>query len=169
MFTKFVEKICSVRDGEKWSVDTKRLDAFASLIGYALHTAKKERRALGFTDTEISDNPEGRTGKTIIGQALGKLRVYAEIDGKGFDQADRFRYQDASLDTQVLHINDAGKGRKPFDFEMLFTAVTEGVRVEKKREHTFTIRPTIIISSNRALQISGGSARARVIEFEFAN
>lgn len=169
MFTTFVEKICSVRNGNSWEIDEKRLFAFVSLLGYALHTHKKERRALVFTDTEITDNPEGRTGKTIIGKALGKLRVYSEVDGKGFDPADRFRYQDASLDTQVLHLNDVGRGKKCFDFEMMFTAVTEGVRVEKKGQPTFTIKPTIIISSNRALNISGGSARARVIEFEFAN
>ncbi|MES2734305.1 MAG: hypothetical protein V4714_21335, partial [Bacteroidota bacterium] len=169
MFAQFVEKICSIRKEEEWVLDESRLDAFTSLLGYALHTFKKERRALAFTDTEISDNPEGRTGKTIIGKALGKLRVYSEIDGKGYDPTDRFRYQDANLDTQILHLNDVGRDKKPFDFEMMFTAVTEGVRVEKKGQATFTIRPTIIISSNRALDINGGSAKARIIEFEFAN
>jgi hypothetical protein len=169
MFARFVDRICSKRKGKAWELDESRLDAFTSLLGYALHMAKKERRALVFTDTEISDNPEGRTGKTIVGKALGKLRVYSEIDGKGFDPTDRFRFQDAHLDTQVLHLNDVGRGKKAFDFELMFTGVTEGIRVEKKGQATFTIRPTVVISSNRALQINGGSARARVIEFEFSN
>jgi hypothetical protein len=168
-FFRFAQNVSSIREGKQWRIDYDRLDAFMSILGYALHTTKKERKAIVFTDTEISDKPEGRTGKTIIGKALGQLRVYAEIDGKNFDPENRFKYQNATIDTQILHINDAGRGKKKFDFELMFTAVTEGVTVEKKNQPIFVIQPAIIISSNRAIEINGGSAKARVIEFEFAN
>ncbi|MDO1446288.1 hypothetical protein Q0590_08495 [Rhodocytophaga aerolata] len=169
MFVQFVQNICSIKENEQWQLDKDRLESFVSILGYLLHSAKRERKAIVFTDTDIADNPEGRTGKTIIGRAMGELRPYCEIDGKNFNPDDRFKYQNATIDTQIMHINDAGRGKKKFDFELMFTAVTEGVTVEKKNQASFIIRPTILISSNRAIEISGGSAKARVIEFEFAN
>jgi len=57
------------------------------------------------------------------------MKKLVVIDGKAFAFERSFPYQTVSADTQVLCFDDV---KKNFDFERLFSVVTEGLTLEKK-------------------------------------
>ena len=115
--------------------------------------------AVILNDEVISDNPEGGTGKGIFMNALGHMKKLVTIDGKAFTFERSFAYQLVSADTQILCFDDV---KKYFDFERLFSVVTEGLTLEKKNKDTIKIpfnkSPKIAITTNYAI-------RGRVIVF----
>lgn len=170
-FEDFCLKIC----GE----DVKRLKTLKTLIGYNLYNySDAKMKATVFTDSTISENdePNGRTGKTLLSKAIGymissnivnsEIKTFCMVNGKDFDQSNRYKYQQASIDTKIIAINDV---KKNFNVELLFNDITDGVTVEKKNQHPFVIYPKIMIITNRSLKIDGVSAKDRFIEFEFSD
>ena len=71
----------------------------------------------------------GGTGKGIFMNALSQMKKVVTIDGKSFAFERSFAYQLVSADTQILVFDDV---KKYFDFERLFSVVTEGLTLEKK-------------------------------------
>jgi phage/plasmid-associated DNA primase len=73
-----------------------------------------------------------------------------------------------SADTQILTFDDV---RKRFDFERLFSIVTEGITLEKKNKDAIKIpfhkSPKIVITTNYAIKGSGNSFARRKWELEF--
>jgi len=136
-----------------------------------LHDYKNptEARAIVLNDEKISENPNGRTGKSIIGKSLQKIRKSSRIDGKNF-KFDRFAFQQIDLDTKIMDFNDVNKN---FDFEKLFSIVTDELNVEKKQLPAFSMSfedsPKIIISTNYTLKGEGASYKARMFELEFSD
>ena len=55
---------------------------------------------------------------------------------KAFDFSKSFAYQLVSADTQILCFDDV---KKYFDFERLFSVVTEGLTLEKKNNFSFIL------------------------------
>jgi hypothetical protein len=157
VFGKFMLKI----SGEK-----SRFFALCSIIGYNLHNYFDTKlKATILTDSTISEEAEGRTGKTLLAKGLGHVRTYVEIPGKNFDVNDKYRFSKCNLDTQVVHLNDA---KQYFNFETLYNDITEGITVDKKNKEPFTIRAKMLVSSNKTIKIDGASSRDRSIEFELA-
>lgn len=142
-----------------------------STIGYMLHGFKN----LGYcpaviiNDEVITDSPEGGTGKGIFVSAIGKMKNLVVLDGKSFSFEKSFPYQLVSTDTQVLTFDDV---RKKFDFERLFSIVTEGITVEKKNRDAIKIpfegSPKIAITTNYAIKGKGNSFERRKWEVEFS-
>ena len=132
--------------------------------------------AVILTDSRISndDEPNGRTGKTLWGRGLGHImnadertsRVFTEISGKDFRPDNKFKFSKASMDTQVIHVNDI---YNKYNIENSFNDITEGIEVDKKNEKPFRIQPKFILSTNKTIKIDGESAKDRVIQFEFAD
>lgn len=157
VFSKFMYNI---------SGNEERFNALCSIVGYNLHIFFETKlKATVLTDSSISEEAEGRTGKTLLAKGFGFVRAYAEISGKSFDPADKYRYADCKLDTQIVHHNDA---RKFFDFETLYNDITEGIKVDKKNQQPFNQRVKYILSSNKTIKMDGASSRDRSIEFELA-
>ncbi|MDQ3190613.1 MAG: DUF6371 domain-containing protein [Bacteroidota bacterium] len=147
--------------------DSQRFNSLCTIAGYNLHSYfETTLKATILTDSEISEDAEGRTGKTLFTKSLGQLKRYVEIAGKNFKFDDKYKYSTCSLDTQIVHINDA---RKYIDFENFYNDITEGITVERKNQHPFTVMVKMIISTNKTIKIDGGSSRDRSIEFELAN
>jgi hypothetical protein len=115
----------------------------------------------------ISDNPEGGTGKGLLMNALSKMKKLVVIDGKSFAFERSFAYQLVSADTQILCFDDV---RKHFDFERLFSVVTEGLTLEKKNKDAikipFSRSPKIAITTNYAIKGAGNSFARRKWELE---
>jgi hypothetical protein len=92
------------------------------------------------------------------------------INGKSFDFNQRFTYQQINLDTQVINFNDV---KNNFNFEALFSVLTDGITVEKKGQKPFNISfedaPKILISTNYAIIGDGDSFQDRMFEVEFSN
>ena len=161
-FQKFISNVCGG--------DQKRIKSMESTIGYLLHAFKNlsYSPAVILNDEVISDNPEGGTGKGIFMNALSQMKKVVTIDGKGFTFEKSFAYQLVSADTQVLVFDDV---RKHFDFERLFSVVTEGLTLEKKNKDAikipFSKSPKIAITTNYAIKGKGSSFERRKWELEF--
>lgn len=160
-FKKFVSNINGGDEG--------RVKSMESTIGFLLHGYKNLSfcPAVILNDEVISDNPEGGTGKGLLMSALSKMKKLVVIDGKSFAFERSFAYQLVSADTQILCFDDV---RKHFDFERLFSVVTEGLTLEKKNKDAIKIpfakSPKIAITTNYAIKGAGNSFARRKWELE---
>lgn len=167
-FKIFVKNICR---GEE-----DRYRSLISAIGYLLHTYKdpNNSKAIIFCDEgdkySTVDESSGRSGKSLLGKAIGKLRNEIRIDARNFKFDKSFAFQSINLDTQLIHFNDV---HKRFDFEKLFSIITDAITVEKKTRDEFIIpfetSPKILISTNYTIQVDGESGKDRKFEIEFSN
>lgn len=150
--------------------DSERIRSVESTIGYLLHGFKNVGYcpAVIINDEVISDNPEGGTGKGLFVNAISKMKKMVIIDGKQFSFEKSFAYQLVSADTQILTFDDV---KKHFDFERLFSIVTEGITLEKKNKDAikipFSRSPKIVITTNYAIKGKGNSFERRKWELEF--
>ena len=160
-YKKFVRNICGG--------DDSRVASMESTIGFLLHGHKNLSfcPAVILNDEVISDNPEGGTGKGLFMNALSNMKKLVVIDGKSFTFERSFAYQLVSADTQILCFDDV---KKHFDFERLFSVVTEGLTLEKKNKDAikipFSKSPKIAITTNYAIKGSGNSFARRKWELE---
>ncbi len=99
--------------------------------------------------------------------ALSQMKKVVTIDGKSFTFERSFAYQLVSADTQILVFDDV---KKHFDFERLFSVVTEGLTLEKKNKDAikipFSKSPKIAITTNYAIKGAGNSFARRKWELE---
>jgi DNA primase catalytic core len=158
-----------------WNVSGGNEDRFLSIcsaIGYMLHDYKQESnaKAIVLCDQMISDNPNGRTGKSLIGKALEKIKNVERVDGKNFDFKPTFTFQMVKLGTQIIDFNDV---KANFDFERLFSVITDGMSIEYKNKSPFVIpfseSPKIMISTNYTIKGIGSSFKDRMFEIEFSD
>jgi len=151
--------------------DPLRIKSVESTIGFLLHGYK----SLGYcpaiiiNDEVISqDTPEGGTGKGLFVNGVSQLKKTVIIDGKSFFFERSFAYQLVSADSQTLVFDDV---RKSFDFERLFSIVSEGITLEKKNKDAIKIpfkkSPKIVITTNYAIKGKGNSFERRKWELEF--
>lgn len=149
--------------------DENRVKTMESTIGFLMHGYKNLSfcPAIILNDEVISDNPEGGTGKGLFMNALAKMKKLVVIDGKSFTFERSFAYQLVSADTQILCFDDV---KKHFDFERLFSVVTEGLTLEKKNKDAikipFSKSPKIAITTNYAIKGAGNSFARRKWELE---
>lgn len=162
-FLDFVHKVSNQ--------DEQRIKALESTLGYLIHTFKDktDQKAIIFNDQEIDDNPNGGSGKSLMLTALGYFRRVVKIDGKAFNPSKSdFVYQRVNLDSQILAFDDV---KKYFDFEQLFSIVSEGITVNRKNKDEvfipFERSPKIVITTNYVIAGAGGSHDRRRHEIEF--
>jgi len=160
-YKTFVSRICNN--------DRGRIATMESTIGFLLHGHKNLSYcpAVILNDEMISDNPEGGTGKGLFINAISQMKKLVGIDGKMFAFEKSFPYQLVSVDTQLICFDDV---KKHFDFERLFSLITEGLTLEKKNKDAIKIpkekSPKIAITTNYAIKGSGGSFARRKWEIE---
>ena len=148
----------------------KNITSLESTIGYLMHGYKNfsYSPAVILNDENITPNPEGGTGKGLFMNAHGQMKKLVVIDGKSFNFERSFAYQLVSADTQILCFDDV---KKHFDFERLFSVVTEGLTLEKKNKDAikipFSKSPKIAITTNYVIKGEGSSFERRRFELEF--
>lgn len=151
--------------------DVDKYNTFKSVIGYLLHSFKTSanNKAIILNDSTISDNPNGGSGKGLFWNSLGYMKKVDRIDGKTFDPGKSFAYQLVSKDTQLLVFDDV---KRNFNFESLFSLITEGITLEYKGQDAVTIpvedSPKIIITTNYTVGGVGGSHERRKFEVEMS-
>ncbi len=152
--------------------DEDRFLSLCSAIGYLLHDYKDKSnaKAVILCDEKISEDPNGRTGKSLIGKAISHAKNIMRVDGKNFEFKTSFTFQLVSLDTKVFDFNDV---KANFDFERLFSVITDDMIVEYKNKQPFPIKfeesPKIMISTNYTIKGMGASYRDRMFEIEFSD
>ena len=161
-FSQFIKNISESNNN--------RISAVESTIGFLLHGFKNAGYcpAVIINDEVISDDPEGGTGKGLFVQGVSQLKKNVTIDGKAFLFERSFAYQLVSVDTQILTFDDV---KKNFEFERLFSLITEGITLEKKNKDAIKIpfksSPKVVITTNYAIKGKGNSYERRKWELEF--
>jgi len=164
MFRSFVWYISGQEKG--------RYNTMKSILGYLLHSHKTSanNKAIILNDEVISDNPNGGSGKGILTNAISQMKKISTIDGKTFDFNKSFPYQTVSTDCQVLAFDDV---KKNFNFESLFSIITEGITIEYKGKDAVKLpiqeSPKVLISTNYTLKAEGGSFERRMFEVELSS
>lgn len=136
-------------------------------IGYMLMDCKDKAnaRAVVAMDGKQSEvgASNGRSGKSLVGEAFKHVRKSVVINGKNSELAkDNFLWDEVTEKTKVVFIDDVRAG---FDLEFLFANITGDWTVNYKggRRCTFPFSqsPKIYITTNHALKGDGSSFRAR--------
>lgn len=143
-------------------------------IGYLLADYKyqSELKAVVAMDGQMGEvsQSNGRTGKSIIGVALGKMLEQTTIDGKTLKNDDDYIYSNVTLRTRNIFIDDV---RVNFDFEKFFAAVTGPLNVNPKTKARFTIpnerSPKLYITTNHALNANDRSSLERIVYMAFSD
>lgn len=156
------------------SQDESRFNSLVSAIGYLMHNffRESEGQAVILYDEEITDtsNPQGRTGKTLIVNAIAQVRVCVKIDGKHFDSNNKFRNELVSPKTQVVCFDDV---KKDFDFSVLHSNLTDGWTIEMKFRSQIILKPSdspkTVITSNSVIKGGGTTNIGRKFPLELSN
>lgn len=154
--------------------DQERLDNLKQLLGYCLVTYKDPSipAAVILCDSKVSERSEGGTGKGILVKALSQIRSTVYEDGKIANKKNQseFRFSRVTDSTEILHLADVEKG---FDFEAMFSLLTEGMPINRKfRAEEFIPyerSPKLVISTNYTVSGRGSSHDRRRVEFELAD
>ena len=163
-FEMFIRNICKN--------DEQRILSLRSAIGYLLHNYKDSTnaKAVILLDEKLSDGAYGRSGKGLVAQAIGRLRKTVRLDGRNFNFSKSFSFQSVTLDTAIIEFNDVNK---KFNFDKLFSIITDDITVEKKNQNEIIIpfheSPKIIISTNYTIEGSDDSTLDRQFVIEFSD
>jgi len=163
VFEDFILRICRE--------NSERYAAAKSVIGYLEHSFKDpaNTKAIIFIDERIGDGANGRCGKSLVGKAIGKIRNVVDPGGKNFN-FNRFMFQSIKPDTQIVFFNDVKKG---FNFENLFSIITDDMPIEQKQKDQVIIpfenSPKILITTNYAMKGFDPSTLDREYVFEFSD
>ncbi len=164
VFENFINKLSNL--------EKDRFLRICTIIGFCLHDYKTSAssRAIIINDEIVSSNPEGGSGKSLIVDALSKIRKTVYYDGKNFDPTAVFAWQKINESIRLVCIDDAKRG---FNFEGLFSIITSGFRnINKKKKDEVELpvedSPTIIITTNNILKGGSGSFARRQHQVEVA-
>ncbi|QIA07121.1 hypothetical protein [Draconibacterium halophilum] len=156
VFLDFLKKLCNN--------ENSRLYYLATIIGYCLHDyrAPGKAKAVILNDEIVSDQPEGGSGKSLIVQAMGKVRKIVDLDGKKFDPKSEFAWQKVNESIRIVNIDDAKTG---FSFEDLFSTITQGFQVNRKNKDEYFLpleqSPVIVLTTNSIMKGMSGSFKRR--------
>ena len=165
-FSRFINNVCGDNDD--------RILALRTAIGYLIHSyhRKSGGQMVLLYDESITDlnNPQGGTGKGLIANALATLRDTTKMDGKKFKGDSRFDFQDVTVSTRILWLDDVGK---QMDIDRFNSISTDGFNVEKKFKDSIFIPPAaspkILICSNIILDCSGTTRKRRQFIIELSD
>ncbi len=162
-FRTFIFRVCRN--------DAERFDSLRSVIGYLLHGYKDPAmaKAVIFMDEKLDSGSNGGCGKSLLGNALSKVRKSLRLGGKNF-RFDRFSFQSYEPGVDIIEFNDLHRN---FQFEMLFTAITDNIVVEKKNRDEMLIpfehSPKMLLSTNYTIQGVDESTLRRQFIIEFSD
>jgi hypothetical protein len=169
VFYKFICRISNLSSNNEMQ-NKDRVLALCTMLGYLIHDfTDTKMQAINLTDSKIGtekDENNGRTGKSLVMQALRKVTNLCDIKGKSFKPENSHKYQNLSISTRITAFNDV---KDTFQLESIYDAITEGYEVERKNKKPFNVIAKTLITSNRPLKINGDSDKDRVIEFELSD
>lgn len=144
-------------------------------IGYLLHRYRDSgcQKAVICMDgkmTELGDS-NGRSGKSLIGEALRNIVPTVYIPGKKRDlEQDRFIWEEVDERTEVVWIDDA---RANLDFERFFPEITGTFQIEGKGISKYSLpkekTPKLLITTNHAIKGEGSSFKDRQVMLAFSD
>ncbi len=157
-FAKFIDNLTNN--------DIDRFKSIMSALGYMMHFHfnESEGQAVILYDQTITDmkTPMGGSGKGLVVNALKQLRNVSKIDGKNFNNDNRFKWEAITPSTQIVWIDDV---KNDFEFSTLHSNLTDGWSIERKFLSQFTLAPSMspktIICSNSIIKGNGSTNKRR--------
>jgi len=149
----------------------KRINSLMSANGYLLHGYKDpaNAKAIIFMDEKPDDGANGGSGKSLLGIAISKIRSSLRLTGKNF-KFEQFSFQSYEPGTNIIEFNDLSQN---FQFEKLFTTITDNMMIEKKYKDQLIIpfehSPKILLSTNYTIKGIGESSLRRQFIVEFSD
>ena len=143
-------------------------------IGYLLCNYKfsSERKAVIIQDYLMSEvgQRHGGAGKSILGEAIGKVIPQLMLDGKS-ETDDKFFFESVNLSTRNIFIDDV---RVNYNFERIFAMVTGKMTILRKNMAPLEIEkeesPKILITTNHAInKAEEGATQRRIAYMEFSS
>lgn len=185
-FWKKQQKLVSIDGQKRWvekenpePLTTKDFEMYkANLLakmiaaGYVLHDYKdrSQMKAVICMDGQESEvgKSKGGTGKSLWATMFQHLVPTEVIDGKKKNlNEDQFIYENVDERTKIIVMDDV---RVNFDFEALFSQITNSVEVNKKGQAKFKIEPPrFIIPTNHAINGDDNSFRRRQYLISFCD
>ncbi|MFN3405162.1 MAG: DNA primase [Cytophagaceae bacterium] len=152
----------------------KRILSACTAIGYMLHGYKDPSmtKAVVSVDAKLGKNGDmnGGSGKSLFAKALKYLIKEAFIEAQNFRFDNPFAFEMVNLDSKFVNFNDANAR---FEFQRLFSLITDDFTVNKKHIGMFTIpfdvSPKIYISTNHTIKGEGSSFQRRQFVIEFSD
>lgn len=144
-------------------------------IGYLLHKYRDKscEKAVVAMDGRISEvgDSNGRSGKSILGFAIGQVIPQCYIGAKSKDLTDDpFIWEEVSEKTDNIFLDDV---RANVDFEFFFPVITGKITINTKGTKKYTLSeaetPKIFITTNHAINGDSGSFRDRKFELAFSD
>lgn len=158
MFEEFFINVTGRGDTHKEKKKSKEYHNAMWYLGYMLQGFKRQSRARAWVMYDIKAGNNGRSGKTIIGTAVGHLRSVTVIDGKRTDLNDRFAFQQVQPWTEVIFIDDY---KKYTSIVPLFNIISGSLEAEKKQMQSFIISPKVMFAGNWIMETEGESETGR--------
>ncbi len=144
-------------------------------IGYLLHKYRDKscEKAVIAMDGKLSEVGEsnGRTGKSIVGFALGEVIPQCYIGAKSKDlESDPFIFEEVTEKTDNIFLDDV---RANIDFEFFFPIITGRLAVNSKGLKKFTLdnkdTPKLYLTTNHAINGSSSSFKDRQALIAFSD
>ena len=154
--------------------EMKKATSLNSMIGYLICNYKNPAfsPAIILSDEDADDVArKGGRGKSLITEAIRKIRGVLFRDGAKFETGYRHVYADLELFHDLYILDDVLPG---FNFNALYTDITGDIRAEKKGTHPITIRfedaPKFVVTTNFAVRHdeNADSTNRRFIEMKLS-
>lgn len=158
MYEEFFENVCGRGKNTKERRSSKNYTRALWYYGYMLQGSKRQSTARAWLLYDTRPGNNGRTGKTIIGQAVGKIRSMVIIDGKSIDFKNRFAFQTVQPWTDVVFIDDPSKY---MSLQPMFNMITGDMSAEGKGVAPIVKPVKFMIASNWVLEAEGNSEAGR--------
>jgi hypothetical protein len=159
MFEEFFANVCGRGEKRSERIKTDQYKRGMWYLGYMLHGSKRQSMARAWLLYDIKAGNNGRSGKSILGQAVGKIRNMVVLDGKQIDfRNNRFALQQVTPWTEVVFIDDP---HKYMSLIPLFNMITGESNVERKGQDPLQRSLKYMIASNWILEAEGTSEQGR--------
>lgn len=158
MFEDFFANVCGKGKDRKEKISSKQYKRAKWYFGYMIHGYKQESVARAWILYDMKAGNNGRTGKSIIGKAIGHIRNMATIDGKSIDFQNRFVFQKVTSSTKVVFIDDPKRG---LSLAPMFNKITGVTEIEAKGIGSFNVDLKYLIASNWIMEVEGRSEQGR--------
>lgn len=154
--------------------EMKKVVSLNSMIGYLICNYKNPAfsPAIILSDEDADDVArKGGRGKSLITEAIRKIRGVLFRDGAKFETGYRHVYADLELFHDLYILDDVLPG---FNFNALYTDITGDIRAERKGIHPVTIRfedaPKFVVTTNFAVRHdeNADSTNRRFIEMKLS-